>query len=442
MNIQEFRLNIYSLIAKELNIRKINHSATHGISYRPISVGRDIDIMVEYCDRKVVLEIITKVLKDNSISFNVIKNLWAFWVVGFKEIDGSIHDIEIDVFWSILYWGVELTDKKSLSFNKNNKNEFYQEHFNSFAKIFLINFFSKRYSKLNETRKNEISKLCELLILEDSKLNISIGYELYIRIVKAASEFDSTKLDQLRIETKISYFFLHNPFRYLYNLAIFVIWKIQEKTYYNKLPYFSLSGPDGVGKSTYLNEIKSKLQNTIFTSITLKHWRPNLFPNISDFSKFDFNLNKNYKVNNLPPRKKAGKWGAIRILIYTLDYIFGYYFLDRKQRKGLNLLFYDRHFIDMIIHPERFGINSFYRIIMVLIFYIVPKPNYMLFLFDTPQNISTRKSELSGEEIDSQIEIMTKLKKLSKRIITINVSNIDDTTRMIFKTIYEKTISD
>jgi len=438
----QFRMSIYEELAVEFNQNKIRHSLLHGIDYQLNQCGRDIDIMILHESKNKVLEIIIKVLKNQSIKYKIIKNLWAYWIIGYKEINNEIFDIEIDILWSIIYWGYELTDKNLLSYNKIKKNEFFKDDFNSFAKLFLILFFSKNYKYLDDNRKYEISKYCEELLNKSYSIK-NFDNDLYKDIIKYGAKLDIQKLDQIREKLKLRSFFIQNPVKYFKNVLKFLVWKIQEKIFFHKLPYFSLSGPDGVGKSTYLKKIDEVLKSSIFTKVAIKHWRPNLLPNISNSLRFKLNNIKKVQITkNIQPRKNAGKFGFLRILYYSLDFFLGYYFIDIRERGALNLLIYDRHFIDMIIHPERFGINSIYRIFLILFLYIIPLPSYMLLLVDNPLNIIHRKNELIIEEIEAQLKLMQRLIKFKKNIILVNVKDIEKTTTKILKIIYEKTINE
>ncbi|NMB80542.1 MAG: hypothetical protein GYA14_01855 [Ignavibacteria bacterium] len=433
--------DIYQKIAYQLNGNKIKHSLLHGVSCNSNYFGRDIDLMIRYKDRKAVLEIIKRVFVASEIKYKVIHKSWAYWIIGYKKIESSIYDIEIDLLWNINYRFLKLTEPKLLSFhtNKNLEKRFFIDPWNPFVKMFLILFFSKRYNHLTEKRFKETIDFISInatnvSIIETRLESLKIDSN---ELLTAINKNDIDRIKTIRNEVRLASLFFNHFFHSICIIVISSIWKLNSIFCVPALPYFSLSEVDGVGKSTQLVLIEKKLGNSIFTKIIFKHWRPNLLKNISEIRKNSLADNKTYQIKNIPPRREAGKLGILRIFYYYIDFLIGYLLVDSKLRNGLNLVIYDRHFVDMIIDPVRFGIHKNHSIILQLLFYITPKPNYMLYLIGEPEEIFNRKGELSINEIRDQQFNIKKLNKLSRRIIIIRNADIDTTNNEILLNIYE-----
>jgi thymidylate kinase len=70
------------------------------------------------------------------------------------------------------------------------------------------------------------------------------------------------------------------------------------------------------------------------------------------------------------------------------------------RRRG-GIVMFDRHYIDMIVHPNRFSMSLSSRI-MLWFYKFIPKPECTYFLYCTPEEIFERKHEFSASEIIQQ----------------------------------------
>lgn len=169
-------------------------------------------------------------------------------------------------------------------------------------------------------------------------------------------------------------------------------------------------GLDGAGKTTILDEL-----NGIFIDLLKKkkvyygYWRPFVIPEIRElFGKksskdgIDQQLQKGKTIIE-PKRKPKNKFvSIIKLLYYWLDFM-----LAPLKYGGLRscggIVFFDRHYVDMAVHPQRFEMKLSRKLILLL-YKFIPKADFTFFLYCTPDEILQRKQEFTIEEIEEQTE--------------------------------------
>lgn len=167
----------------------------------------------------------------------------------------------------------------------------------------------------------------------------------------------------------------------------------------------SLSGPDGVGKSTTLNSLKESLTGY---EIIIRNWRPGLLKSLHSL------VGKKPAVIHtdaglIIPRRKAGRYQFIRYLYYWIDFVLGYFFKDRQELKNSKIICYDRSYLDVFVDPVRFGLKD--SKLSRFLFKRVPKHDLSILLYDLPAKIYKRKPELSLDVIQNQINAYFNLVK-------------------------------
>lgn len=183
----------------------------------------------------------------------------------------------------------------------------------------------------------------------------------------------------------------------------------------------ALVGPDGVGKSSVMRSLE-RGSHAIFTGFTFRHWRPGLLPNLGTLlGRGDAGPAEG---ESLPPRRDAGRFAGIRLAYYALDYLLGHYLLDRMILAHTRVVFYDRHALDMMVDPLRYGLapssRGLHRVAGV------PDPDLVILLRDTPERIHGRKPELPPEEIARQFLAWESLEKAGEVDAVIDVSGPPD----------------
>ncbi|MDR3773941.1 MAG: phosphotransferase [Terracidiphilus sp.] len=163
-------------------------------------------------------------------------------------------------------------------------------------------------------------------------------------------------------------------------------------------------GPDGTGKSTTINEVREQLaQAGVAVSRITRHWRPGLFPALGRLGGKE----RAEVQSGGPPRRNPGRFQLLRLAYYSLDFIAGHYFKDNIDKKENRVVLYDRCALDMQVDPVRYGLGSNRGTGLLL--RVVPRPDAIVLLYDSPERILARKAELSRTELERQFAVWIKL---------------------------------
>ena len=174
-------------------------------------------------------------------------------------------------------------------------------------------------------------------------------------------------------------------------------------------------GPDGAGKTSYINILKKKLihKNITFTNY---HFVPAIFKK------------KNVViVKNPHSKKKRSKFLSFCKLIFMMIKCHFFILIDRLFSK--EIIIFDRYAHDILIDPIRYRFNlqqKFTKIILNLF----PQPDLWIIVVNKPSVIWKRKKEVKYQILKKQIISYQLFKK--KNTNSIFCKNYDDLEK-IFK---------
>ena len=158
-------------------------------------------------------------------------------------------------------------------------------------------------------------------------------------------------------------------------------------------------GPDGAGKSTIATTTLQSISHG-FRRTKHFHWRPGLLPR----PRKKNGKSRDNDDSDLPSLKS--KYGPgmslVRFLYYYVDFVIGYWVKIYPVKIATGLIFGERYYFDILVHPERYGFDLpvwFLRGLMVF----VPKPDLTILLGCDPEVIVERKAELPIDEVDRQL---------------------------------------
>ena len=162
------------------------------------------------------------------------------------------------------------------------------------------------------------------------------------------------------------------------------------------------TGPDGVGKTTVINEIEAFLR-TVYSNTQLYHFRPSMFGNLSDVAH-SAGIKKTVDRNYSKPHRgnKTSKFSSfLRLLYYSIDYILGYYSQIRLIIRKRGIIIFDRYYTDIICDSRRTRIYLNHKFLHHFGRFFSPSLNYNILLTADSNTILTRKHELDREGIES-----------------------------------------
>lgn len=173
----------------------------------------------------------------------------------------------------------------------------------------------------------------------------------------------------------------------------------------NQLSYrgfsFGFTGPDGVGKTTIINEV-NKVLSAIY-KVNEYHFRPMMFGNLSEVAH-SAGIKKNVDRNYQKPHR-GGKTNAIssllRLVYYSIDYVFGYIKSIRPLLVKRQIVIFDRYYTDIVCDSRRSRIFLNYKFLQWVGKIFIPALDYNILLTADTETILSRKQELDREGIDN-----------------------------------------
>ena len=163
------------------------------------------------------------------------------------------------------------------------------------------------------------------------------------------------------------------------------------------------TGPDGVGKTTVIEQLIARLGDVFRTAHSYMHFRPMLFGNLGEVAHsagLKREVDRNY---NDPHRgKKVGVLSSlVRLAYYSVDYIVGYWLKVKSQIRITRLVVFDRYYTDVICDSRRSRIFLNYKFLYWFGRVFIPQLDYNILLTAEVDTILARKQELTREGIEA-----------------------------------------
>lgn len=422
-------------VALAWNQRELVYSVAHGVEQYP-KIGRDLDVV--FTPETLVLARDTAIETLEQLGWRVAfaSREWAWWIFAFKKCDQQTLAIEIDLLPWLQAGFTQVVYDPSSATHRFQAGPFWTDPWASVAKRIVLQAFSDNFKRFDR-RPWELALDANELNIFKSKL-ASLGGSAAFPFIQAVAEADISRMRETTpgLKRGMMSTAIKNP-RNLALKARFTIERFLRLNVFPRrvIPIVALVGPDGVGKTTVIQELKRLIEEElVFPKVITRHWRPTLLPDLSDLAKLRFRAHTNMPQAK-PPRRQAGRASLVRAAYYGIDFLLGHPYRDCRESVRLNIIIYDRHAVDMVVNPERYGIRSMPR----WLFRLLPKPDYTVALVDTPERIIARKAELNSIEIDSQVQQWKKLLQEGAidEVIEVN-SSAKVVARHIFDAIVEQ----
>ncbi len=191
----------------------------------------------------------------------------------------------------------------------------------------------------------------------------------------------------------------------------------------------TLTGVDGAGKSTIIDELKQLLSEKFRRKVVVLRHRPSLLPILSAWKHGKHHAEAIAVARGPRGGSNRGKLSSLaRFLYYYSDYLLGQFVVyARYQLRGYTVL-YDRYYFDFIVDARRSNISlsegftrSLYR--------LVRKPDLNILLYAPVDDILRRKQELDADTIqeltDGYLRLFDRLSGSSTRSVYLPLENTD-----------------
>lgn len=195
-----------------------------------------------------------------------------------------------------------------------------------------------------------------------------------------------------------------NPVQTLRDALHHFVAELVRRSRRNPATMISVMGPDGVGKTTFIENFSAglaELQVKDREAVEVQHFRPHLIPNINQLLTGKPEVVSEF--NNPHSAAPASMLSSLlRISYYWTDYILGYWLKNRRRLiRGRSIVF-DRYFFDFIVDPRRSRL-SLPGWVPRLFLSMTPQPDLVFFLDADAEQIFARKQELQPDEIARQL---------------------------------------
>jgi thymidylate kinase len=166
----------------------------------------------------------------------------------------------------------------------------------------------------------------------------------------------------------------------------------------------AIIGPDGSGKSTTTKEI-AKIFEKIYSFNEECHiyWRPGILPLLGDLFRLEKREFKGPCTNPHAAKPSGFLFSLMRLIYYTIDYIIGYPLKILPKIARNYMIIFDRYYYDFIIDPYRSRIKLPRFIPYLIMKFIIPKPDVVIYLDNNPDTLIKRKQEVPIEELERQL---------------------------------------
>lgn len=194
--------------------------------------------------------------------------------------------------------------------------------------------------------------------------------------------------------------------------------EIARRSRRNPASLLAVVGPDGVGKTTFIELLQSELARVLVKDrddIEVKHFRPHILPNIKELlsgRKYDASSEEFSKPHRAAPASAPSS--LARLAYYWADYLLGYWLVNRRKCARGKVMIFDRYFYDFVVDPRRSRINL-PKWLRTLFLRVTPQPDFVFFLDCDADTVFARKQELELEEISRQLQEYRSLAEASPR---------------------------
>lgn len=427
MQILSYNKELFKILISGLSNDSINYCIIGDYHNLPESVGHDIDLWTDdvACFRKVLFEAVEatgfKVIIDNQTANGCN-------VAIYKREDNIIYLMKIDVMVDTAWKSViTLVDKDMMAGNIMPFKDFYVANPESEAVMhFLYPMFEWGKIKkdvykedIHRYYKSDIFRKCFTTLWGES-----MAIEVLNLIENKKWDEIQKRMPCLKRKALVNSLFKCCTYKNVLRAFYYTIRRKLRPS--GKVLAFC--GLDGAGKTTILDEMNDMFKDLLKSKkVFYGYWRPYVIPEIRElFGKknskdgVDKQAQKGMTVKEPEKKPKNIITSFIKLCYFWLDYILASCKYGGIHERGGMVLF-DRHYVDMAVHPQRFEMKLPQWLILFM-YRFIPKADYTFFLYCTPDEILKRKQEFTKEEILEMTDNYIKCGRKIKNFVPIHTN--------------------
>jgi len=391
--------------------------------------SRDIDILVLKNEfRKNKKQIVEIILKANFKIITYFKSDRMITFVCSSIIEGHINIVQFDFLFQSSIYGISIFDAKPLLDSRKFNGKVYHvtKEYEFLDKFLYLRFLNKEYPRKYHSLREEMEQSPSLSVL----LMEIVEYRTIGEIEKVHSSVFKRKMIFSSLRKR--------PIKQIRMVIAFCWYYIKNMSTYKGFS-IGLTGPDGSGKSTVIDLIIAELSKT-YSDIQLFHFRPMVIPNLGEAAnKVKLKIKVDQDYSNPHRGKKTGKLNSlIRLLYYSVDYIFGYFLKVRPFLQRRNLIIFDRYYTDVIAdgHKSRIFLNRQFLYWFGKL--LIPSIDYNILLTATKEVILERKQELDEAGIYRINENLIYLDDKKGYYLVLNEGSPSEAIQKILTIVFEE----
>jgi thymidylate kinase len=359
-----------------------------------------------------------------------------------KDSSEKLAFLEIDVAWDIRWKGIPLVPRDFLEKHRMRRERVYTLKPGAEAAVTLTKGLF-----LKGTVREKYKQSLPGMVQEDESsfvtaLSDSLGESLAHKLAKLTAQGNwkeavalAPKLRQEAIGRALS----ANPWAQIGREAAFLFWGIRKFFRPGGL-FVVLIGPDGSGKSTVARGLQQSLE-TLFHGSKSYHAHFRFLPRLRDLMGLLRLKRPNeptetvVAANREIPAANIGRFRSmVYLMYYTLDYLLGFPVIFYNRGRGV-LIIFDRYFYDYLIQS---GL-SLPHYFLTLVMRMIPKPDMVVYLKNSPDVILSRKPELTRQELERQGAVCAQLiSRLPQGQVVETTGTPEETTAKVTKILMAK----
>lgn len=431
--LNKFANDLFVNIVNSFNLKRIDYLVIKNYEGLPEqNQSKDIDIYVNPTHLKKAEQIVEScAIKNNYHWFkrSELDYLSCYIIYGINN--NEFKSIKIDLL-DLTWRGFPLVDTQVI-FHHNQYYNGFRIPANGNESFIMILYYSLYAKKIWIKYHDNIIKKFKIDRSNFEKLGqVVVGNSITDSIVQKLDSGEVNDIIKLRTQIIKNLFFKHFK---ITNLVKHIYSEIKSKFKQGKLVVFL--GPDGVGKSTIVENVHDLLYKYGIVEKEIGHFLPDkilpphkLFFAPKKLKKQDYT--KPYEAENA-----SFASSIMRLAYYSAAFFWGYYTSIVFRMFSGKSIIYDRYFHDLFIDPSRYRIvfkNQQVRWISKLL----PNPSLVLVILADADTILNRKKELSQTKLNDLLNEYKALDRYYKNVIYIdNNGSLLESSNKAFHSIVE-----
>ncbi|MGI9533987.1 MAG: dTMP kinase, partial [Thermodesulfobacteriota bacterium] len=380
----------YTGIAEILN--HTEYSVLHGWQNLPDKLDSDLDIVINPTHLNQLERSLLKGKEGKLVQLLQHESSCYYFVLAHKN-GGGMEFLKVDAATDYRRDGFTYFTADQFIRRRHKWNSFWVTSPNSEFPYLLVKKTLKG-STPEHQKKRFYELVSELGIKKSKRLAANLfGKKLGYRIVSWIYTNEWDKIES-QLPTLRRALFWHKLIKNPINPIMYWVMELKRKVLRWRYPtglFVVVLGPDGSGKTTLIDSLKTQLLGA-FRTADIFHLRPNIFGR---------NKNDNPVTDPHGKPTRSGLISAFKVIYYAFDYFVGYLLKIHTKLVRSTLVIFDRYFDDMLIDPKRYRYGGG-KWLVNLCNYFVPEPDMYLILDVDENELMKRKQEVSIEELRRQ----------------------------------------